>query len=210
MDNGPPKGFRNHGEVCRSDVHLHSIKRKTGRGGTCGNCFLRDLLLITLQPVSAIRSKHYGVFVDRRVCRNVHLPGTHNCLPVSACDACTGFDSAEPSWRRKTERTTTTAIERNSLCQFWNDSNQNVELARCPTKVADYTWYTLHVRHSMVTGIMHGVVLLTAVGAVLGLHAGRPLNGLPIGALAGIGGACGRAGSWALRRWRCTVGSTCW
>jgi hypothetical protein len=34
--------------------------------------------------------------------------------------------------------------------------------------LADYTWYTLHVRHSIVTGIIHGVVLLTAVGAVLG------------------------------------------
>jgi hypothetical protein len=55
--------------------------------------------------------------------------------------------------------------------------------------VADYTWYTLHVRHSILTGIVHGVVLLTAVGAVLGLHAGRVMNGLPIGALAGIGGA---------------------
>jgi hypothetical protein len=46
--------------------------------------------------------------------------------------------------------------------------------------LADYTWYTLHVRHSMVTGIIHGAVLLTAVGAVLGLHAGRVLKGLPI------------------------------
>lgn len=55
--------------------------------------------------------------------------------------------------------------------------------------LADYTWYTLHVRHSMVTGIIHGAVVLTAVGAVLGLHAGRVLKGLPIGALAGIGGA---------------------
>jgi hypothetical protein len=33
--------------------------------------------------------------------------------------------------------------------------------------LADYTWYTLHVRHSMVTGIIHGAILLTAVGAVL-------------------------------------------
>jgi hypothetical protein len=55
--------------------------------------------------------------------------------------------------------------------------------------LADFTWYTLHVRHSMVTGVIHGSVLLTAVGAVLGLHAGRVAKGLPIGALAGIGGA---------------------
>lgn len=55
--------------------------------------------------------------------------------------------------------------------------------------LADYTWYTLHVRHSIVTGIIHGTVLLTAVGAVLGLDAGRLVKGLPIGAIAGIGGA---------------------
>lgn len=55
--------------------------------------------------------------------------------------------------------------------------------------LADYIWYTLHIRHSMVAGIIHGAVLLTAVGAVLGLHAGRVAKGLPIGALAGVGGA---------------------
>ena len=55
--------------------------------------------------------------------------------------------------------------------------------------LGDYTWYTLNVRHSVSTGIIHGAVLLTAVGAVLGLDAGRVLKGLPIGALSGIGGA---------------------
>ena len=55
--------------------------------------------------------------------------------------------------------------------------------------LADYPWYTLHVRHNMITGIIHGTVLLTAVGAVLGLDAGRVVRGLPIGALAGVGGA---------------------
>src|SRR6185503_8522499 len=55
--------------------------------------------------------------------------------------------------------------------------------------LGDYTWYTLGVRHSMTTGIIHGVALLTAVGAVLGLDAGRVVKGLPIGALAGVGGA---------------------
>jgi hypothetical protein len=55
--------------------------------------------------------------------------------------------------------------------------------------LGDYTWYTLHVRHNTITGIIHGAVLLTAVGAVLGLDAGRVVRGLPIGALAGVGGA---------------------
>jgi hypothetical protein len=55
--------------------------------------------------------------------------------------------------------------------------------------LADYTWYTLQVRHSITTGIIHGAVLLTAVGAVLGLDAGRVVKGLPIGTLSGVGGA---------------------
>ena len=55
--------------------------------------------------------------------------------------------------------------------------------------LSDYTWYTLNVRHSIATGIIHGAVLLTAVGAVLGLDAGRVLRGLPIGTLSGVGGA---------------------
>jgi hypothetical protein len=55
--------------------------------------------------------------------------------------------------------------------------------------LGDYTWYTLQVRHSIVTGIIHGAVLLTAVGAVLGLDAGRVVKGLPIGTLSGVGGA---------------------
>jgi hypothetical protein len=55
--------------------------------------------------------------------------------------------------------------------------------------LGDYTWYTLQVRHTMWAGIVHGAVLLTAVGAVLGVEAGRTLKGLPIGMLSGIGGA---------------------
>ena len=55
--------------------------------------------------------------------------------------------------------------------------------------LGDYTWYTLHVRHTMLAGVIHGAVLLTAVGAVLGLDARRVSKGLPIGALAGVGGA---------------------
>jgi hypothetical protein len=55
--------------------------------------------------------------------------------------------------------------------------------------LGDYTWYTLDVRHSVAAGVVHGAILLTALGAVLGLDAGRVLRGLPIGALAGVGGA---------------------
>jgi hypothetical protein len=53
----------------------------------------------------------------------------------------------------------------------------------------DYIWYEMGVAHRMTSGVIHGAVLLTAVGLVLGAAAGRPLAGLPIGAIAGIGGA---------------------
>jgi hypothetical protein len=53
----------------------------------------------------------------------------------------------------------------------------------------DAVWYELGVRHRMIAGILHGAALLTAVGAVLGLSAGRLVAGLPLGTAAGIGGA---------------------
>jgi len=55
--------------------------------------------------------------------------------------------------------------------------------------VGDAIWYTYGVPHTIVAGLVHGALLLTAVGAVLGAASGRVLKGLPIGALAGIGGA---------------------
>lgn len=55
--------------------------------------------------------------------------------------------------------------------------------------LGDFIWYTAGVRHTMVAGLLHGALLLTAVGAVLGATSGRLVKGLPIGALAGIGGA---------------------
>jgi hypothetical protein len=55
--------------------------------------------------------------------------------------------------------------------------------------LADYTWYRLEIPHGLVAGIVHGALLLTVVGAVLGLRAGRLARGLPIGTLAGVGGA---------------------
>lgn len=42
-----------------------------------------------------------------------------------------------------------------------------------------------------MAGILHGVLLLTVVGAVLGATSGRVLKGVPIGAVAGLGGALG-------------------
>lgn len=61
-------------------------------------------------------------------------------------------------------------------------------VAACAT-VGDFIWYTYGVRHTAVAGFTHGALLLTSVGAVLGAASGRVLKGLPIGALAGVGGA---------------------
>jgi hypothetical protein len=55
--------------------------------------------------------------------------------------------------------------------------------------LGDLAWYTLGVEHRMTAGIIHGVVLLTAVGGVLGASAGRFAAGLPLGMAAGVGGA---------------------
>jgi hypothetical protein len=55
--------------------------------------------------------------------------------------------------------------------------------------IGDAVWYELGVRHRMVAGILHGAVLLTAVGGVLGAIAGRFAAGLPLGMAAGVGGA---------------------
>jgi len=54
----------------------------------------------------------------------------------------------------------------------------------------DYAWFELGVgNHQMTAGIVHGAVLLTAVGPALGASAGRLVRGLPIGTIAGVGGA---------------------
>lgn len=55
--------------------------------------------------------------------------------------------------------------------------------------LGDYIWYTVGVRHTMTAGLVHGALLLTTVGAALGAASGRLVKGLPIGTLAGIGGA---------------------
>ncbi len=55
--------------------------------------------------------------------------------------------------------------------------------------LGDFVWYSFGVEHRMTAGVIHGVVLLTAVGGVLGAAAGRLVAGLPLGMAAGAGGA---------------------
>jgi hypothetical protein len=55
--------------------------------------------------------------------------------------------------------------------------------------LGDFIWYSAGVRHTMTAGLLHGALLLAVLGGVLGAASGRLVKGLPIGALAGIGGA---------------------
>ena len=55
--------------------------------------------------------------------------------------------------------------------------------------LGDFIWYTVGVRHTMVAGLVHGALLLTAVGGAIGTASGRLAKGLPLGTLAGLGGA---------------------
>ena len=65
----------------------------------------------------------------------------------------------------------------------------SIAVVAAAATLGDFTWYTVGVRHTVTAGLIHGALLLGTVGAVLGAASGRPLKGLPIGALAGIGGA---------------------
>jgi hypothetical protein len=64
-----------------------------------------------------------------------------------------------------------------------------VLLVALVSTLGDFVWYEFGVRHRVVVGILHGAVLLMAVGGVVGLAARRVGAGLPIGAAAGVGGA---------------------
>jgi hypothetical protein len=55
--------------------------------------------------------------------------------------------------------------------------------------LGDFIWYTWGVHHTMTAGLVHGALLLTTVGWALGTASGHPIKGLPIGMLAGVGGA---------------------
>jgi phage shock protein E len=65
----------------------------------------------------------------------------------------------------------------------------SVTLVAAAATLGDFIWYSAGVQHTMLAGIIHGALLLTTVGGVLGAASGRLIRGLPIGALAGIGGA---------------------
>ncbi len=55
--------------------------------------------------------------------------------------------------------------------------------------LGDYIWYTIGIRHTMVAGLTYGTLVLATMGGALGAACGRLVKGLPIGAIAGVGGA---------------------
>lgn len=55
--------------------------------------------------------------------------------------------------------------------------------------LGDYVWFEIGIGHRPAAGILHGALLLTAVGGVLGATAGRVALGAPLGAVAGVMGA---------------------
>jgi hypothetical protein len=55
--------------------------------------------------------------------------------------------------------------------------------------LGDYIWYEYAVRHRMTVGILHGALMLMAVGGALGWPAKRLTSGLGIGVAAGVLGA---------------------
>lgn len=57
----------------------------------------------------------------------IFLPINYYYSPVSSFGASTGFDWGDPYCRRNIDRTTIAKTDRNSPCQFWKDSNQNLE-----------------------------------------------------------------------------------
>lgn len=68
---------------------------------------------------------------------------------------------------------------------------------------SDYIWYEIGVGHTRVSGVITGAVMLGAVGAALGWHAGRIVAGLPLGIIAGVAGAATyyAVAAFAGRRW---------
>jgi hypothetical protein len=66
---------------------------------------------------------------------------------------------------------------------------QGVLIAAAVSTASDYVWYEVGVAHRMTAGILTGVVMLLAVGAALGWAAGRLVNGLWLGVVAGLIGA---------------------
>ena len=66
------------------------------------------------------------------------------------------------------------------------------------TTAGDYAWYKFGIRHTMIAGVIHGIVLLATLGAFLGSLSGRIAAGAAGGLVAG---ALGALAFYGLARW---------
>jgi len=55
--------------------------------------------------------------------------------------------------------------------------------------LGDFVWFEFGARHTALHGVIHGAVLLLAVGLVLGQHVGALMRGALGGIVAGVAGA---------------------
>lgn len=52
--------------------------------------------------------------------------------------------------------------------------------------VGDFVWASFGVRHTMLSGVIHGAVMCLCIGGVIGARAGRLASGLAAGPLVGV------------------------
>jgi phage shock protein E len=64
-----------------------------------------------------------------------------------------------------------------------------VAIVAAVATAGDLVWFANDVRHTVTAGVLHGALLLTVVGGVIGAANGRLVRGLPVGTFAGIGAA---------------------
>ena len=69
------------------------------------------------------------------------------------------------------------------------------------TTAGDYAWFEYGIRHSVVAGILHGMVMMGSLGAVLGFSARRPAIGFLGGVAAGVLGAAMFYALWRVLGW---------
>jgi hypothetical protein len=69
------------------------------------------------------------------------------------------------------------------------------------TTAGDYAWFEYGIRHSVMTGILHGMVMMGTLGAVLGFAARRAALGFLGGVAAGLLGALMFYALWRVLGW---------
>jgi hypothetical protein len=69
------------------------------------------------------------------------------------------------------------------------------------TTAGDYAWFQFGIRHTPVAGVLHGVILLSTLGAFLGLQSRKLAVGALGGVVAGALGALAFYAMWGVIGW---------